>query len=258
MRRLKREPAADLVISELRKAILTGILAPGDRIKSEELAETLGVSRMPVRQALTLLEREGLVKADRWRGTIVTPLDAALVKNIYDLREIIESAVAAALAKKPFDSRPVRELIMSGREVAAGADIMLMIDLDLRFHTTLYDAFGNRVLSDVMVGLWDHVRRVIHAAVVIAGYRNEIWDEHEAIIDAIDERDSERAADLSRAHIASSSRIAMRNLDALNKTGGPPLGPAVTERDSVRPTSRRQRSLSNRSGPRRRPQSDVL
>ena len=258
MRRLKREPAADLVISELRRAILTGILAPGDRIKSEELAETLGVSRMPVRQALTLLEREGLVKADRWRGTMVTQLDAVLLKNIYDLREIIESAVAAALAKKPFDSKPVRELIVSGREVAAGADIMQMIDLDLRFHTMMYDAFGNRVLSDVMVGLWDHVRRVIHAAVVIAGYRNEIWDEHEAIIDAIDARDPERAADLSRAHIASSSRIAMRNLDALNKTGGPPLGSAVTERDSLRPTSRRQRSSSTSSGQRRRPQSDVL
>lgn len=225
MQRLKREPAADLAISELRRAILTGVLAPGDRIKPEQLAAKLGVSRMPVRQALTLLEREGLVKTDRWRGTIVTRLDAALLQNIYDLREIIESSVAATVAQKRFNSKPVRELIASGREVAAGADIMQMIDLDLRFHTMLYDAFGNRVLSDVMVGLWDHVRRVIHAAVVIDGYRNEIWNEHEAIIDAIDDRDPDRAAALSRGHIGSSSRIALRNLEALNNRALRPLDP---------------------------------
>ena len=245
MRRLKREPIADLAISELRTAILTGILGPGDRITSEELAAKLGVSRMPVRQALTLLEREGLVKTDRWRGTIVTPLDAALLQNIYGLREIIESAVAAALAQKPFDSKPVRDLIESGRRVASGTDIMKMIDLDLRFHTMLYDAFGNRVLSDVMIGLWDHVRRVIHAAVVIAGYRREIWDEHEQIVNAIDDRDSDRAAAVSRAHIASSSRIAIRNLDALNKRGLRPLDPQRGRRGPVRPGARRQRLLSN-------------
>lgn len=246
MRRLKREPVADLAISELRRAILTGILAPGDRIKPEELAATLGVSRMPVRQALTLLEREGLVKTDRWRGTIVTPLDADLLQNIYDLREIIESSVAATVAQKPFNSKPVRELIASGREVASGADIMQMIDLDLRFHTMLYDAFGNRVLSDVMVGLWDHVRRVIHAAVVIAGYRNEIWDEHEAIIDAIDERNPDRAAALSRAHIVSASRIAIRNLEALSQRALRPLGSGRdTEGVPIRSTARGQQSLSD-------------
>lgn len=245
MRRLKREPVADLAVSELRRAILTGILAPGDRITTEELAEKLGVSRMPVRQALTLLEREGLVKTDRWRGTMVTLLDPAHIQNIYGLREIIESAVAAAVAQKPFDSKPVRELIASGRQVASGADITQMIDLDLRFHTILYDAFGNRVLTDVMIGLWDHVRRVIHAAVVIGDYRNEIWDEHEAIIDAIDARDPDRAAALSRSHIASSSRIALRNLDALREHALRTLGSDGVEQGPLRSTLRRQQLLSN-------------
>lgn len=245
MRRLKREPVADLAISELRKAILTGILAPGDRIKPEELAAQLGVSRMPVRQALTLLEREGLVKTDRWRGTMVTPLDPALLQDIYGLREIIESAVAGALAQKPFDSKPARELIASGRKVASGTNLMQMIDLDLRFHTMLYEAFGNRVISDVMIGLWDHVRRVIHAAVITAGYRNEIWDEHEAIIDAIDARESDRAAALSSGHIANSCRIAMRNLEALKTRGPGSLAPRGAERPSPRATSRRQQFLSN-------------
>jgi hypothetical protein len=77
---------------------------------------------------------------------------------------------------------------------------------------------------------------------VIAGYRNEIWDEHEAIIDAIDDRDPDRAAALSRSHIGSSSRIAMRNLEALNSHPLRPLGSSGNRR--VRSTSRGQ-SLSD-------------
>jgi DNA-binding GntR family transcriptional regulator len=224
MKRLNRESAADLVATEVRRAILTGAMPPGSRIKPTELAAQLGVSRMPIRQALSLLEREGLVKTDRWRGTIVTRLDAALILNVYHFREILERAVAATLAQKPFDSARVRSVIAEGRQVASTGDITQMLDLDLRFHTTLYDAFGNSVLSDVMVGLWGHVRRVMHAAVVVVGYRSEIWDEHEAIVDAIDARDAERASALAGDHIANASRVALRNLEALNSTGPHPFG----------------------------------
>jgi len=217
VRPLKRKPVSDLTVAELRTAILTGVLPPGHRIKPEALARQLGVSRMPVRQALSILEREGLVKSDRWRGTVVTPLDAALILNIYDLRGILERAVAASIAQKSFDSSRVRGIIAVGRQVASSGDITRNLELDLNFHTVLYDAFGNRVLSDVMVGLWDHVRRVMHAAVISEAYRTEAWDEHEAIIDAIDAHDPERAAAVAGQHIASASRVALRNLEALKR-----------------------------------------
>jgi DNA-binding GntR family transcriptional regulator len=215
MRRLKRVPAAELAISELRKAILTGALPPGRRLKPEALAEEMGVSRMPVRQALSLLEREGLVKTDRWRGTIVTPLDSKLILSIYELRAILERAVAAGVAERPFDSQSIRSVIALGREAASTENVGGMLDLDVRFHTELYDQFGNAVLSEVMTGLWGHVRRAIRAAVFTAGYRTRIWDEHEGIIDAIDARDPEKAATLASQHIANASRVALRNLEAL-------------------------------------------
>jgi DNA-binding FadR family transcriptional regulator len=103
--------------------------------------------------------------------------------------------------------------------VTASGDITRTLELDLDFHTALYDAFGNRVLSDVIVGLWGHVRRVTHAAVISAGYRSEIWDEHEAIVDAIDAHDPERAAIAAGDHITSASRVALRNLEAMMKKG---------------------------------------
>lgn len=218
MKRLKRVPAADMAVSELRSAILTGALPPGSRIKPEALAEQMGVSRMPIRQALSLLEREGLVKSDRWRGTIVTPLDASLILNIYQLRGILESSVAAAAARNGLDSRELRQIITDGRHAAASRDDGLALELDLRFHTMLYDAFGNAVLSDVMLGLLGHVRRVTHAAVSSQSYRSQAWDEHAAIVDAIDAQEPERAAALASEHIENASRAALRNLQALGET----------------------------------------
>ena len=236
MRPLKREPVADLAVRELRTAILTGLLPPGHRIKPEELASKLGVSRMPIRQALSILEREGLVKTDRWRGTVVTPLDAALILNIYDLRAILERSVAATLSQKSFDSTTVRGIIAVGRQVTATGDLTRTLELDLSFHTALYDAFGNRVLSDVIVGLWGHVRRVMHAAVISAGYRTELWDEHEAIIEAIDAHDPERAAAVAGDHIANASRVALRNLEAMKKRGAQSLDvPDSARLDAVSP-----------------------
>lgn len=216
VKRLKRVPAADMAISELRSAILTGALPPGRRLKPEELAEQMGVSRMPIRQALSLLEREGLVKSDRWRGTIVTPLDASLIVNIYQLRGILERSVAAAAARDAFDSSELRTIIAEGRDAAARRDDGRALELDLRFHIALYDAFGNAVISDLMHGLLGHVRRVTHAAVSSQSYRSQAWDEHEAIVDAIDARQPDRAAALAAEHIESASRAALRNLQALN------------------------------------------
>jgi DNA-binding GntR family transcriptional regulator len=224
MRRLKREPASDLVVSALRTAILTGKLSPGHRIKPDELAAQLGVSRMPIRQALSILEREGLVQTGRWRGTVVTPLDAELIHNIYDLRGILERAVAAGVAQTSFETAPVRAIIAAGRQAASNGDITRSLELDLGFHTALYKAYDNPVLSDVMVGLWGHVRRVMHAAVISAGYRSDSWDEHEAIVDAIEARDPVRAAAVAGDHIASASRSALRNLEALNQSAPQPAG----------------------------------
>jgi DNA-binding GntR family transcriptional regulator len=173
---------------------------------------------MPVRQALSILEREGLVKNDRWRGTVVTPLDTELILNIYDLRGILERAVAASVAQQKFNSSKVRGIIAVGRQVASAGDITRNLELDLSFHTALYDAFGNPVLSEVMVGLWGHVRRVMHAAVISPEYRTAAWDQHEAIIDAIDARDPDRAAAVAGDHIASASRVAIQNLEALKRS----------------------------------------
>lgn len=214
MRRIKRESAvADRATKELRSAILRGDLRPGSRLRQEELAGRLGVSRVPVRQALVALEREGLVLADRWQGTIVAPLNAALIRDLYQFRGGIERFVAETLAARAdFDPRQSRELVVAGRAAASAGDLARLIELDLRFHAGLYDAVGNRVLSDVMRGQLAHIRRVMGATLTIAGYPRHVWDEHAAILDAIESHDAERAGTLALAHTTAASKTLVERL----------------------------------------------
>lgn len=215
MRRLRREPTENKATKELRKAILSGSLPPGSRLRQEELAAHLGVSRMPVRQAFAALQGEGLVKTDPWRGTIVAPLEREAIHDIYTFRSILERHVAASLAERhDFDTSFLREVVLMGRDALAKGNLSALIELDLRFHTYLYESFGNRMLLDVMRGQWTHMRRVMAVTLTLDGYRNRVWDEHEGILKAIEDHNSLEAGALAEAHTTAALKAVMKNLDA--------------------------------------------
>ena len=216
MRRLKRQPAENLASSRLRDLILSGSFPPGARLLQEALAERLGVSRMPVRQALLALEREGLVKTDPWRGSIVAPVDTAIVRDMYTVRGILERQVARTLAEqRSFNGAAIKSTIAAGRRAIAKEDLPRLIDLDLRFHMQLYEAFDNRVLLDIMRGHWVHIRRVMALTLTIAEYRQQVWDEHAAILAAIEDRDVDKAGNLAEAHTTAATATVIKNLERL-------------------------------------------
>ena len=218
MRRLTRTPTEKAATSQLRNAILSGSLPPGARLRQVDLATRFGVSRMPVRQALLALEREGLVKTDAWRGSIVAPLDADTVRDMYAVRSILERHVAKALAeRKTFDTLVLRNIIAAGRRATAHHDYARLIDLDLRFHTQLYDMFGNRVLLEIMRGQWIHIRRIMAMVLKFVEYRAQLWNEHEAILSAIEAGDPDRAGALAATHIDSAAAIVVRHLSSLQE-----------------------------------------
>lgn len=213
MRRIQRpSDLSGRVAERLREGILRGDLKPGSRVRQEALADRLGVSRAPVRQALVILEREGLVQTERGRSAVVAPLTADLIRDLYELRTGIERQVAECLARRTgLEWGPVEALVAAGREGACSPDVSAQINLDLRFHTALYDALGNRILSDVMRSQWMNMRRVMAATVTIAGYSRQIWDEHTAILEAIIAQEPDRAGALAAAHtIAASHRLLER------------------------------------------------
>src|SRR6266545_18260 len=155
MKAIKRKPVVLDVANQIRAAILDGGLVPGSKIAQDELAAELGVSRLPVRQALLVLQREGLVFLDHGRGAVVAPLDIKFISDLFDYRAIVDGYVAAALAvRKNFDSSPLRRIVRDGKDAARRGESRR--DLVMEFHTAQYDAVGNQVLVRLMTPLLDH------------------------------------------------------------------------------------------------------
>jgi DNA-binding GntR family transcriptional regulator len=202
-----------MALTRIRAAILSGKLTPGARISQEELADRLGVSRAPVRQALSVLEQEGLVQRNRWRSTIVAPLDASLIRDVYHFRGALEQFVAGTLAQRTgFDPGPLQTVLAAGKKAAATGSVTRLVELDMRFHTALCDAVGNRILSDVMRAQWVQCRRVMGLTLSISGYPRKVWEEHEAILEAIAAQDPENARRLSEAHTTHAGAKLLENL----------------------------------------------
>ncbi len=186
------------VYQRLLNAICDGELAPGARLTQEQLATALDVSRQPVLQALRLLKKDGFVIDSGRRGLRVAPLDAQAIAHVYEVRAVLDGLAArhAALAKAKLDPTVIDE----GRKAAAGQRIGPMIDADMTFHHLIYAASGNPLIAETANHHWRHIRRAMGAVLQTVGVRRVVWDEHEAILQAINRGNAERAERLSREH----------------------------------------------------------
>jgi DNA-binding GntR family transcriptional regulator len=218
MKRIVIHPAvSEAVTTEIRNAIVDGTLAPGTRIKQEDLAARLHVSRAPIRQALMVLKREGLVQVRHHRGAIVSPLDLAFINDLYELREAIEGLAVARLAERhSFDPAPLWKIVADGQQAVASGDLNRIIEMDLAFHMGLYEALGNRPLISTMDAQWCHYRRAFAATLSVSSYRNQVWDEHAAILRAIVAGQPEAATAASIAHTRGARAVALQKLKELS------------------------------------------
>ena len=206
-----RTDYVDEVYKTLLDAISDGTLAPGERIKQEELAEQLNVSRSPVLQALRLLKKDGLLEEAPGRGLVVAWLDPERMGHLYAVRAALD-ALAARLAAERRAVLP-RELIVRGRAAAAGTDVRAMIEADTAFHRAIYEASGNPFVIESAMIHWIHLRRVMGAVLQHRSGRASIWDEHEAILEAIHRGDAEGAAQLSQDHAAVARQTLVATLE---------------------------------------------
>jgi DNA-binding GntR family transcriptional regulator len=207
------------VHERLLNAICDGDLLPGARITQEELAASLDVSRQPVLQALRLLKKDGFVIDAGRRGLMVSPLDAGMIAGVYEVRAALDGLAArrAAQAGAKLDPRVIAE----GRKAATGKRVGPMIDADIRFHSLIYNASGNAHIAEAAGLHWRHIRRAMGAVLQYAGVRAAVWDEYEAILNAINEGDAARAERLARDHGDSAGRnlAAQLNQHARKPTG---------------------------------------
>ena len=186
------------VYQRLLDAICTGELAPEARLTQEELAASFNVSRQPVLQALRLLKKDGVVIDSGRRGLIVAPVDPNLIGQLYEVRSVLDGLAArrAALAGVKIDP----SVIDRGRKAVASGRIAPMIDADLAFHNLIYAASDNPLIGESAGRHWHHIRRAMGAVLQTAGAPESVWDEHRAILEAINTGDAGRAEQLARGH----------------------------------------------------------
>ena len=189
----------------LRSAILNRELTPGSKLSVRPLSEALGLSPTPVKEALHTLEREGLVTVVPNRGYFVPRFGAADVPEIYELREALESQGAGLAAKRagPGLGSTLRRLL---REQRACDDLERYGDLDLEFHRALWEASGNRRLAQVAETIAGQLRLLISTSALVPGRIGSSLDEHEAIVQAIEDGRPAQAARAMRRHVQRAGR----------------------------------------------------
>ncbi|HAB48082.1 MAG TPA: GntR family transcriptional regulator [Lautropia sp.] len=200
----------DQVYDELVKAISSGALAPAHRVTQEQLAAQFDVSRQPVLQALRLLKRDGLDLDAPGRGIQIAPLEPKVIDWVYQLRSALDALAAALAAEQSI--RLDAALIESGRHAASAKDLSALIDADMAFHHALYEASGNPLILSSAKMHWCHIRRVMGAVLHGDSLRCNVWDEHEAIAEAVAAGDVNLASTLSQGHGRAASEFMIQQL----------------------------------------------
>jgi len=195
------------VREELRERIVTGVLRPGDRLVERDLAEDLGVSRVPVREAIRSLEADGFVVVQSPRRVVVRQLSRVDVEELFDVREALE-VLATGLACQRVDPPALRRLKRAVTEAAralAAGNINQAADANVRFHQEIVTLAGNGLLLSMLHQLEDRLRWLFR--------QNEDWDrllhEHRRLYEAIASGDPELARACSVEHVRVNRALAL-------------------------------------------------
>jgi DNA-binding GntR family transcriptional regulator len=208
MQPLDPRPALiDRAYEQLVEAIADGTLAPGQRIRQEELGRALGVSRQPISHALQLLKQQKLVEENGHRGLVVSEIDAIRIRELHQVRTALD-ALAARLAAERIAGRVVgiperraaQRALASGLALQPNAPVLAFIQADVAFHTALYRLSGNRAIEETVAAKWPHLKRSMGAVLDDPEQRPLVWVEHREILRLVLAGDAAAAERAARGH----------------------------------------------------------
>ncbi len=194
-------PLREVVAGQLRSMIIDGELKPGQRLVEGQLAQRLGVSRNPVREAMRSLEATGLIEVVPRRGAHVCAVDKCEVHHIQQIRILVEGYAVeqAAMRQDPESIERIRQCMDEGRRATERGDPVTASVCHREFHIAVEKAAGIPFLQQVLDPLRQQTELVFS---VVTDSRGDItWEEHEDIYNAIASGDAQRARDMSRRHI---------------------------------------------------------
>ncbi len=198
-------PLAERIYEQLRAAIIAGELAPGLKLVEQTLADQLLVSRVPIREAMPMLEAEGLVQTIPRRGTFVARLTIADVHDLFDLRENLEVLAARRAAERAetmdvLQVAELREALLRNRAAVRDADSRAISRTSASFHRCIVDLSGNQLLATIMRPINGRVEWLFRITVGLD--QQSACDEHDELVRAILTGNVERAGSIAYEHIA--------------------------------------------------------
>lgn len=215
-------PLRDVVFNTLRQAILKGELKPGERLMEIALAERLGVSRTPIREAMRKLELEGLVVMIPRRGAQVANITEKDLNDVLDVRIALEN-MAIEKACERMTEEEMGRLWVAAKEferTMGEGNLVKLAEADVAFHEIIYRAADNRRLNQVLNNLREQIYRYRVEYLKEEETRNVLVMEHEELTQAIKERDVKRAQEISYRHIENQRMAIIRSIRDENEGDG--------------------------------------
>ncbi|WP_174722106.1 GntR family transcriptional regulator [Cryobacterium sp. TMT2-42-4] len=194
--------AGTRIATRLREAILTGAYAPGARIRQEDIAEEFGASRLPVREALRILESDGLVTLIANTGAWVSHLSLAECQEMYQIRERIEPLLLR-YSLPQLSAETLDRLQELADEMQAGSNVETFLHLDREFHLLSYTGATTSMLGDTVRRLWNSTQHYRRAFTVLIGpdHNQAVHYEHQLLVGALRRGDGEDAERVLSGHI---------------------------------------------------------
>jgi DNA-binding GntR family transcriptional regulator len=197
------KPLRDIVFETLREAIIAGQLRPGERLMEVQIAEELGVSRTPVREAIRKLELEEFVVMVPRKGAYVAGISIKDITDVFEIRRALEGLSAELAAERMTEEEldELESIMVSTAETTERLDVVSAVDMDTGFHQVLYEASRNEKLRGMLYHLREQIQRFRTQSLGRPGRLQRALVEHQGIVDALRSRDSELARQLAEQHI---------------------------------------------------------
>ena len=196
-------PLRDVVFNTLRRAILRGELKPGERLMEIQLANKLGVSRTPIREAIRKLELEGLVLMIPRKGAEVAEITEKNMLDVLEVRKALEE-LAAGLACERITQEQIEEMKVAAKEFEAilkTGDVTKIAEADVKFHDVMYLATDNQRLITLLNNLREQMYRLRVEYLKQKECYPQLLDEHQRLIEMIEKRQKEKASEIAGKHI---------------------------------------------------------
>lgn len=191
------------VYDRIRTDILEGVYKDYEELKEATLGEKMGVSRTPVREALRQLELEGLVEIVPNKGARVTGITKKDMDDIYQIRYLLEGLSARWATEHITEEQleKMEEVLYLTEFHAQKGNYAQVYELDSQFHELLYEASGSKILNNILSDFHMYVTRVRKISLASRSRSKNSTDEHRAILNAIKERDADKAEEFAHAHV---------------------------------------------------------